>query len=126
MTLALISTNPRAIIGTFADNTTSFRLPNGDIVYGAEAGWTGEGYALVTVAPFLPGPNLAVTGQPTFSIDENGNVTETFATVPFYLGGPAAAASYRARLRSNAATLQARGQSFEAVSLLLEAAGVQQ
>jgi hypothetical protein len=40
MTVALITINPYAILGTFPDGTTQFRLPSGDVVEGAALGLT--------------------------------------------------------------------------------------
>jgi len=80
MTIALITVSPRAILGTFADATATFRLPNGDVVEGADIGWTGEGFALVAVAPFATPAGQENAGTPSYAFDGSGNVVETYAT----------------------------------------------
>ncbi len=79
MTVALITTNPYAILATFAAAPAVIRLPRGDTVEGAQVGWSGEGCALVAVTPFSPPPGQQITGSPSYSIDGSGNVTESYA-----------------------------------------------
>ena len=88
MTIALIAVSPRAILGTFADATATFRLPNGDVVEGADIGWTGEGFALVAVAPFATPAGQENAGAPSYAFDGSGNVVETYATQPITIAVP--------------------------------------
>lgn len=82
MTVALIATNPFAIVATYGAIPNPLRPPNGDPVSGAQVGWSGQGYALVSVAPFVPPTGQQITGAPSYAIDGGGNVTQSYATVP--------------------------------------------
>jgi hypothetical protein len=80
MTIALITLSPQAILGTFPDSVTTFRLPSGDAVEGASVGWTGEGCAVVAVASFVTPAGYENVGGPSYAFDGLGNVVETYAT----------------------------------------------
>lgn len=80
MTLALIQKSPPQIVGTYADGTSVFKLPNGDDVHGATAGWDNGTYAVIAVAPFVPPSGQVTVGAPDYSIDASGAVTETYQT----------------------------------------------
>ena len=81
MTVALISTNPYAVISVFPVVPDPVLIPNNIQVYGAAVGWTGDGYALVAVTPFVPASGYQVTGAPSYSVNGLGVVTETYSTV---------------------------------------------
>jgi hypothetical protein len=82
MTVALIQTNPPTIIAVYDAVPNPLRPPGADPVSGAQVGWSKQGFALVAVAPFVPPNGQVITGNPSYSIDANGNVTQTYATIP--------------------------------------------
>jgi hypothetical protein len=87
--IALITTNPYAIVTdsngdplVYDDSVTTLRLPTGDVINGVGPGWSGKGYALVKVPPFVPsaGSQIAPGSPPSYAIDGQGNVTQSFST----------------------------------------------
>ena len=90
MTVALITTNPYAVIATFPGVPNPLPLPDGRRVSGADIGFTSGVYSLVSVTPFVPSAGQMSTGSPSYSIDGSGNVTETYSTIP--IPGPEVAA----------------------------------
>lgn len=53
-------------------------------VMAADVGWKSpdQNYRLVSVVAFVPAGGRTITGNPSYSVDTNGVVTETFATIP--------------------------------------------
>ena len=80
MTVALVSTSPRAIVATYPDVPNPLPLPSGDEVAGAQIGWTGEGFALVAVAAFAPPAGQVITGAPSYALDDAGTVIVSYPT----------------------------------------------
>ena len=85
MTVALISGSPGTylFVEAYPAVPNPLVLPNGEQVEGASVGWSGEGYALVTVTPFSIPTGYITTGNPTYSINTNtGAVGESYSTIP--------------------------------------------
>ena len=82
MTVALIAMSPYGIVATYSSPPNPLLLPSGAKVYGAVVGWTDGAHALVNVTPFTASAGQEITGDPTYSIDGSGNVTETYSTIP--------------------------------------------
>ncbi len=84
MPIALISTNPLAILETWPDGLVNVNVPGNIQAYGVDAGWTSPdgAYKLVPVAEFSPPTGDVISGAPTFSFDANGNVIVTYQVQP--------------------------------------------
>jgi hypothetical protein len=81
MTIALIINFPQTVASIFGDVPNPMRLPNGDIVNGAQVGWTSQDgvYSLVAVTPFITPSGQVNVGAASYTVD-GGVVTETYAT----------------------------------------------
>ena len=81
MTIALIINSPQTVASIFGDVPNPMRLPNGDIVNGAQVGWTSQDgvYSLVAVTPFITPSGQVNVGAASYTVD-GGVVTETYAT----------------------------------------------
>jgi hypothetical protein len=80
MTVALVATNPQAIVATFPSPPSSLNLPNGEQVSGAGIGWASQdgAYALVAVVAFTAPAGQVATGSPSYAFN-GASVVETYA-----------------------------------------------
>jgi hypothetical protein len=83
MTVALVTTNPAAVVAVFASVPNPMTLPNGDRVSAAAAGWTSQdsAYSLIDVTPFVTPDGQENIGAPSYTVVD-GAVIETYATQP--------------------------------------------
>lgn len=83
MTTALITTNPIAIVAIYGDNPPRIDPTPTNQVFNPGVPWTSADgrYRLVQVTAFVPPAGQVITGSPSYAVDQNGNVTETYATV---------------------------------------------
>ena len=80
--IALVTTtDPKTIVQIFSGVPSSIHLPSGDTVEGVSEGWTGEGLSIVAVTSFVVPGGQQISGSPTYALDGNGNVVETYPTV---------------------------------------------
>ncbi len=82
MSVALISLSPRTIISVFNEIPDSFKLESGDVVAGADIGWSNKEFSLVTVQSFELPEGQFLVGAPTYDLDKDGNVIESYSTQP--------------------------------------------
>ena len=94
MTLALVQRDTNSIIKVYPDGVlVNINISGLYQSYGVGAGWTSpdNNYALVQVQAFVV-PNGQVTSSgPSYAIDGNGNVIETYKTVAAPAPSPAPA-----------------------------------
>lgn len=78
MTVALVSSS--AIEAIYSDAPSSIKLSSGDVVAGAGVGWSNKDYRLVEVKSFVVPDGQRVTGTPSYALDKEGYVVETYDT----------------------------------------------
>jgi hypothetical protein len=81
MALALITTLPLAVVQTYPGTFANINIPGLWQASGATAGWESPdgAYMLVSYELFVPPPGKMAVGSPSYTVDENFVVTETYA-----------------------------------------------
>ena len=84
MPFALVDIAVGSVLQIFQQVPDTLKLPNGDLVNGIQKDstqWRSDSYALTRFDSFKPPTGKVITGSPTYAVEADGSVTETYDVI---------------------------------------------